>query len=104
MDLKSVTKHLGTKDDAYFESIDKLNFSSQQQLVLQLWMYHLKGVVHRVVIDIWITNQRKKKHIMVCLLKKAFIIGYKIMHKGQFTIRNVQIDFLFCSFFRENIT
>lgn len=32
--------------NAYFESIDELNFSCQHQLVLQLWMYHLKGVVH----------------------------------------------------------
>lgn len=73
-----MSKHLGTKDNAYFESIDKLNFSSQQQLVLQLWMYHLKGVVHRVVIDIWITNQKeKKKHVKVCLRKRHLSLDIK---------------------------
>lgn len=43
---------------SYFKSINKLNFSSKQQLVLQLWMYHLQGMIHRVIVDIWIANRK----------------------------------------------
>lgn len=42
--------------DTYFKCIDELNFSSQQQLVLQLWMDHLESVAHRIVADIWKIN------------------------------------------------
>lgn len=73
--------------NAYFESIDELNFSCQHQLVLQLWMYHLKGVVHRVVIDIWITTPKRAHKGL--LAKKTFIIGSKITNKSPLTIRNI---------------
>lgn len=36
----------------YFKGINKLNFSGQQQLVLQLRMDHVQRVAHRVVIYI----------------------------------------------------
>lgn len=38
---------------SYFQSINQLNLSCQQQLVLQLWMDHIQCVAHRVVVDIW---------------------------------------------------
>lgn len=37
---------------SHFQSIDQLNLSCQQQLVLQLWMDHIQCVAHRVVVDI----------------------------------------------------
>lgn len=47
---------------SYFERINQLNFSCQQQLVLQLWMDHIQCVTHRLVIDICILFYFLKKN------------------------------------------